>query len=263
MKAIAISAGLLAASGLILLSEASAQAASFSSFSFTTHKTGSNPRGDIRLDSVTVGGSTISNFSLVSHAEIIANPEFSGGNTGAASSDRGDQTHRDSLVEQGPIAEDPTNADVVASLGNLNLNSIIDTEDGGAATVDVFFDQPLSHFFFWERGKNSDLTVQALDRDRGLLASFKILREMWNDAGFKINTKEITDNQVVGSFGLKLEGATASILRLISTNESNGPDYKVVGEELQSVPEPATLAGIGVTAATLALVRRRKATKQA
>jgi len=133
----------------------SAQAFTFKTNYTTTDK--SQWKSDISLSSVEIGSKTYSNFSLVKDVNIIQNDLWTGGNTGAASSDRGDNA-------SGVQAENPTGSNLAASLGNLNLSNIIDTEDRGKFTLDLFFGKPVDNFLFFERGKNSKLQVQALNK---------------------------------------------------------------------------------------------------
>jgi hypothetical protein len=251
--------GLIAAGSTLLLANAPAQAFSFTT-NFTAAKTGKDlPKGDITLNSVKLSnGSIVDQFSLVNRAVILQNDAYRGGDTGAASSDRGDLAH-------GIKVEDPTNADVVKSLGNLNLNNIIDTEDTGSFKMNLFFDSPVTNLFFWERGQNSKLGLQAIDAAGNLLGNFLTLdSSKWDYAGFDINTTEIGSAQPVGSKGfnladLNVSGPIAGI-QLTSKRNYNGPDFKVVGSK--SVPEPATLAGLSLIGGAI-LTRRRKAAKQA
>ncbi|NJN85606.1 MAG: PEP-CTERM sorting domain-containing protein [Leptolyngbyaceae cyanobacterium SL_7_1] len=249
-KRISTVTGLLVSS-VLLLSETPVQAASFSPFSFQTNWSGFPPKGDILLESVVVDGETLSDFSFVTDATIISNDVFSGGNTGAASSDLGD----DATV--GLSVEDPSNADILGSLGNPYLSSIVDTEERGRAIVEVSFANPVSQFFFWERGMNSKLLVEALNDVGEVVASYLFDSKSSTYAGFDLDTKEIDSEQRVGSIGLLLEGATTQTLRLSSLGSSfNGPDYKVAAASTP-VPEPVTFAGLGLTAGMLILSRRR------
>jgi len=246
----------LAGAGLLsiglTLSSAPVQA-----FSFQTNLApGSNdPKGDIWLKSVTVGGTEVSNFSLVNNAKIIYNDAYKGGNTGAASSDRGDNA-------SGVKKEDATNASIVQSLGNLNLNNIIDGEDSGSFKINVSFEKAVSSLFFWERGMNSKLGVQALDAAGNLVGKYLILdSSKFNYAGYSIDTTEIVGAQRVGSLGvnladLGLSNAISSI-QLTSTSKFNGPDFKVVGGTA-AVPEPTTMAGVALASAGFAAARRRQ-----
>ncbi len=110
----------------------SAQAFSFQT-NFEYALTGTDaPEGDVWLRSVEFNDNIFSDFAFVNRANIIHNDPFTGGNTGAASSDMGPQ------ATVGRSVEDPTNEDIVASLGNNNLNSIIDGEDRGSFVIDVW-----------------------------------------------------------------------------------------------------------------------------
>jgi hypothetical protein len=177
-----------------------AMAASFTPFSFKTNVTASpindptgnllnDPTRDIRLDSVEFNGNTINNFELVKQAKILQNDTYSlddGSLLGVLHSGRGPNTLSDNLVEEGPSKPNPTAQDIVDSLGNLNLNSVLVTrENADKASIEVFFENPVNTFFFWERGGtpggavagDSDLLVEALDDSNAVVASYKILRQ--------------------------------------------------------------------------------------
>jgi hypothetical protein len=228
-------------------------AGSAHAFNFTTNFTGSNPKENIWLDSVTIGDEVISNFAVVDSANIVYNDPYDGGNTGAASADRGDKA-------SGIKAEDPTNANVVQTLGNLNLNNILDGEDSGTFTIDVTFDSLVDNLLFWERGQNSRLGVQALDDFGNVVGNFlKLDSKTWDYAGFRIDTTEIGGAQKVGSLGVSLAdlGVSGPIrsIRLTSEKGYRGPDFKVVGTA--AVPEPTMVLGLGLIAG-LGLVSRRR-----
>ncbi|MGG6295959.1 exosortase-dependent surface protein XDP2 [Leptolyngbya sp. AN02str] len=239
----------------LALGTAPAQAAgiTFSSFNFGTNFTGSDPKGNIMLNSVTTGDRTITNFHTVNSVNIIQNDLWTGGNTGAASADRGDN------ATIGVKAENPTNNNLAAALGNLNLTSIIDTEDDGSFTMDLFFDTAIDQFLFWERGMNSRLKVQAIGSGGSILAEYLLdsrsSAKQATNAGFNMNTTEVGE-QSVGALGLWLNGAKTNQLRLISQSNYNGADFKVVGA--QAVPEPATMAGTALALGALATARRKK-----
>ncbi len=258
IKRILTWAGLTAGTALTMFaSPAGAAGISFAPFSFSTNFTGSNPRGDIWLNSVTTSlGPTYSSFNLVSGANIISNDVWTGGNTGAASTDKG-------LNATSPFApnENPTGGEIAAYLGNLNLNNIIDTEDRGNFVIELLFNRKSDRFFFWERGMNSQLFVEALDDLGNVLSSYLLDSSTFNSAGFAIHTMEPNNLQAVGAQGLSLNGATSKRLRLTASGAAfNGPDFKVVA--VASVPEPATIAGT-VLAAGAAVAARRKRKVQA
>jgi len=256
IKRILTWAGLTAGTALATLASPDA-AFSLTPFSFSTNFTGSNPKGDIWLNSVTTGlGPTYSSFNLVSGANIIHNDVWTGGNTGAASTDKG-------LNATSPFApnENPTGGEIAAYLGNLNLNNIIDTEDRGSFVIELLFNRKSDRFFFWERGMNSKLFVEALDDLGNVLSSYLLDSSTFDYAGFAIHTMEPNNLQAVGAQGLKLDGVTSKRLRLTASGAAfNGPDFKVVA--VASVPEPATIAGT-VLAAGAAVAARRKRKAQA
>ncbi|NJR69404.1 MAG: PEP-CTERM sorting domain-containing protein [Synechococcales cyanobacterium CRU_2_2] len=247
--------GSLVAAGLVICA-APAQAAGFSQFTFSTAATGTaNPKGDIMLQSVTKSNGThLNSFNLVTGALIQANTATTGTQQGPGSTDHGDDA-------SGTAVELPNEAQIVASLGNLNLNNIIDTEDSrGKSIFDVVFDKPVNSFFFWERGMNSDLHVEALDSLGNVIAgtAFEITRDLWQSAGYKIDTTEIGGAQNVGSYGLKF-GQNVAGLRLSSFGAAdNGPDYKVVAAK---TPEASSMAALGLIAGSLVLAKRRQAAK--
>ncbi|RUS93150.1 hypothetical protein DSM106972_097020 [Dulcicalothrix desertica PCC 7102] len=254
-KHISAFAGLITAS-VLAVSVSPAQA-----FTFTTNSTyNNNPKEDIFLKSVKLtDGTVINDFALVNKAKIVQNDIYTGGNSGAASSEKGDNA-------QGINVEDPTNQNLVTSLGNLNLNNIIDDEDTGSFKINLGFNKALDKLFFFERGMNSDLSVQALDTNGNLIGNLLTLSR--NDskyAGYSIDTTEIDGAQEVGSWGVSLAdlGVSSPISRIQLTSQAsfNGPDFKVVGAVAKSTPEPTSLVSIGLVSGIVALLKRRKIAK--
>jgi hypothetical protein len=268
-----------------------AQAVTFVPFSFTTNVTASpptdpasgllnDPTKDILLDSVVFGGNTTNVFEVVTGARILQNDTYNlpdGTTYGILNSGRGPNTVSDPLTGEGPSNPVQSGADIDGSLGNLNLNSLVVTrESAPLASFEVSFDNPVSSFFFWERGGtaggsvagDSDLLVEALSEDGNtVLASYKILRENYTQAGYNISTivEPILNNGPfnIGSIGLRLDRGTTRRLRLTSSNNNlgatggdNGPDVKVVAASV-AVPEPTTMIGT-LLAGGLGLALRRK-----
>ena len=243
-----------AASAVLLAAAGSANA-----FTFTTEYSGSAGKGDAFLESVTLeSGEVVTDFSYISGASVVYNDEYSGGNTGAASADKGDE------ATTGFAKEDLTAAELAANLGTNNLNNIVDTEDDGSFQLDLSFSKAMDNLLIWERGMNSDLGIQALDSAGNLIGSYlKIDRSQWTYAGFGIDTTEIGNTQKVGSFGvnfvsdLGVDGPVSRV-RFFSESQFNGPDWKFVGTDVErpsQVPEPGLLLGLGLLSG-LAAVKR-------
>ncbi|WP_013334386.1 exosortase-dependent surface protein XDP2 [Gloeothece verrucosa] len=257
-----------------------ASAAIFTPFSFNTHVTATpasdpnsgllnDPTRDVRLDSVEFQGTTVTNFELVNKATILQNDTYTladGTVAGVLHVGRGPNTANDPLITEGPSKINPTATDIVETLGNLNLNSILVTrENADRASIEVSFANPVNTFFFWERGGtaggpiagDSDLLVEALSDDYStVLASYKILRSNYTKANYNISTQvfPVLNNGPfnIGSIGIRLGGITTKTLRLTSANNNglrldiprdNGPDFKVLAANVP-VPEPMTLLGV-------------------
>ncbi|NER78364.1 MAG: PEP-CTERM sorting domain-containing protein [Leptolyngbya sp. SIO1D8] len=273
-----IALALTLTAGTLLTLSSSAHAFLFETNDFDTNPLSrSDAEHDIFLESIKVldndGGilETITDFSYVQSAEIVHNDEFTGGNSGAASTDTGDQ------ATTGTQVENATAADIAENLGNNNLNNIIDTEDKGSFEIDLHFDKVIDNLLVWERGNdrdtwgagNSDLAIQALDGDGNLIGNYlKISRDQWKNAGFYIDTKEIGRSQEVGSLGVNIaqdlgvEDGVMS-LRFFSESSFNGPDWKFVGTDavrgdVADVPEPAFILGLGALGSALMMRKRSR-----
>ncbi len=266
LKSGLVAVGLISA--VVAIAPQANAASPFTGFNFTTQVTGTpmgsglDPKKDIMLQSVKIGSQTIGNFELVKTANIIQNTITvpTPGEHGPASSDHGDLVATSGscpLVDAGA-----TGADIAGSLGNRNLNCIVDTEDNiGTSIIDVFFapNKLANTFFFFERGMNSDIEVQGIDINNVVSPAFKISYKDWANAGYKIDTTEITKGaQTVGSYGLSSAKTRFKGLRLSSRMGFNGPDFKVVATQ---VPEPASMLGLGIVSSAAVLLRRRKATQ--
>ena len=249
------------ATGALLPLSSNANAQSFGFDFDATYSVNNAPTGDILLESVKIGNEIIDDFSYVSTVEIVANDPFAGGNTGAASADTGDN------ATGGVRAQDATAEDIATNLGTNNLNHIIDTEDNGSFIIDLKFDKVIDNLLIWERGMNSDLAIQAVDANGDLIGTRLLIEEeMWFDAGYAIDTSEITNGaQDVGSLGINIfadlgvESASVDTIRFISQSEFNGPDWKFVGtDSARDVPEPALALGLGIFGGVMALKKRAK-----
>ncbi|WP_414576018.1 exosortase-dependent surface protein XDP2 [Anabaena sp. CCY 9402-a] len=266
-------------SAVVALSAALAMSSTAKAASFITNFTPNpaNPQEDIFLTSIEQGGETLlpfTNLLLINDARINFNtPKTLVLNSGAASTDRGE-------LATNPLGfapnEDPTAAEIAAYLGNYNLNNIVDSEDTGEFDIDVFFEAPvisdsrgLDSFFFYERGLNSDIQLQAIDTNGNLVGnSYTITRNLWTLTGYRIDTTEVPGAQPVGSWGVSYadlglgSDVVLSGLKLISETSFNGADFKVFATASFCcgpipIPEPTTIIGLGAVAG-LTLVRRRQ-----
>lgn len=245
--------------GTVLVLSNSAQAASFT----TNFNQNNDPKADIILKSITQDNKEISNFSFVKSANILSNtPRTDDPNSGAASTDKGDNATAPTLPE-----EAPRDIEIARFLGNNNLNNIVDTENSGSFKINLSFDNliqqdntGLDSLFFWERGMNSDLGIQAIDNTGNVIGQFlKLSRDSSNYANFTIDTMEIDSAQRVGSWGVSLKqlGVTSLAgIQVTANDKYNGPDFKVIARTA-AVPEPGTVVGLGVVAG-LAFLRRRQ-----
>jgi hypothetical protein len=239
----------------------SAQAASFTT-NYTA--TGSDPaKGDIWLNSIELNGKLITDFSFVTGGKINQNDQWTGGNSGAASADIGDNTTPPGVKE-----EDLSEASLLANLGNNNLNNIIDTEDSGKFEIDLSFSKAIDNILLWERGMNSKIGVQALDTAGNLIGNFLELNSNnWNYAGYNIDTKEIGGSQTVGSLAVSLAdlGLTDAISSIRVTSKGaayNGPDWKVMGTAA-AVPEPGAVGGLVALGLLGTIAKRKRSIKNA
>lgn len=224
--------------------------------------------GDVRLDGVSFNGGTLTQSGLqtVADTRIVLDDGIDvarGGHNLAAG--RGINSVGDGWVGEGQATITPASADLQGALANYNLSSIIVTrEAAGLAIVDVSFAKPTDTFFLWERGANSDLLVEALDDNGGVIGSYTVLRQNYANTGIVITTDNgsfLNNGQALGSIGFRTD-ALVSHLRLASFNTDvlnyNGPDYKILASA-QPVPEPASwalvLGGLGIVGR---LAARRK-----
>jgi PEP-CTERM motif len=261
-----LSVGITLAIGSAFSITSAAQAASLINFDTTVSYPGTpspcvlgavNAKCDIKLDSVTIDGKTVLADKLykVTEANLIVNSNAL--TIGGVSADRGDNASgnpQESLLPGDPAA----NSKIVEFLGGskpfFNMNNILDTEDNGSFVLDLVFDagKAFNTVLFWERGMNSDIKVQALTKTGW--ETQLVTRNDWQSAGYSIDTTEIGGAQRVGAKGVQFSSDVLGV-RLISKTGFNGPDFKLAATK---VPEPATVASLGLVAGAMALSRRAR-----
>jgi hypothetical protein len=151
--------------------------------------------------------------------------------------------------------------------GYKNMSYIIDGEDNGAWTLDLFF-APGQHLdsdatdstlelSILERGGNSDMNVYGIGPGNSLTPALFVSRANMGATGWSLDTLEIGGNQNVTAVGISLDDSWDGLvgIRIEAKNGFNGPDLVAVGAAA-TVPSPAPLAVGLVSAATL--LRRRR-----
>jgi hypothetical protein len=152
-------------------------------------------------------------------------------------------------VNEGPLsgADGATNTDLVATFASRNLNSInCNRKRKDFEIFTISFPEPTDTFFIIERGRDSDIHLEAL-HDENVVAIWDFAwplvdgRRPWPDtcyAGLDIVTyarfpgwsADPIRAQRVGAIGIRLAGGVADTLRFtVNAIPDFGPDFKVFG----------------------------------
>ncbi|QOJ00071.1 MAG: hypothetical protein HRU70_06045 [Phycisphaeraceae bacterium] len=152
--------------------------------------------------------------------------------------------------------------------GYKNMSYIIDGEDNGSWTLDLFFAAGIRlnaddradtvEIALLERGGNSDLRIIGIRADGSLTDPVMMLRGNTAQAGWTLDTLEIGGAQQVHGLGISLDSSWQDIVgfRFEARNGMNGPDLVAVGVTNNLVPTPGALALAGLGG--LMLGRRRR-----
>jgi hypothetical protein len=168
-----------------------------------------------------------------------------------------------------PFASEGAGAGTLADVfgpfsgGYKNMSYLIDGEDNGAWTLDLFLaglvlsadaDASTVELAIVERGLNSDISVRGIRADHSLTEAFLVTRGSFASAGWSLNSLEIGGAQAVGAVGLSLDASWTNLVgfRFEAASGMNGPD--LVGVAVVPAPGSAALMGLG----GLLAVRRRR-----
>jgi hypothetical protein len=204
--------------------------------------------------------------------------DFGGGNDYALNPDRGDKATAYAGESNGQKSGTLKEVFGQSNLGYLldgeaNVTWDLDLMYGNGSYIEVDGNSNSPELLMLERGRNSSMNVQAILANGALSNVF--LLDFHSGAGqsgaadYKLDTMEIAGQQQVGGIGLGLDAFGLQTGTRIygykfsvsgqPDNPFDGPDFIgfVAGKTAPTpVPEPATMAVLGLGAA--ALLRRRK-----
>lgn len=160
-------------------------------------------------------------------------------------------------------------SDVFGSpLGYKNMSWIIDGEDSGGYTIDLYYgpgkwinsdnDNNTMEISVLERGGNSDFNVYGIKADGSYTSAIFVSRSQTARVGWTLDTLEIGGAQQVHGVGISFDDSWDHLIgvRIEAKSNFNGPDIVAVGSTC-AVPTPGSL-GVLAAGATLGLRRRRK-----
>ncbi len=208
-------------------------------------------------------GSLTNNLGTYGWTDAVAR-DMGGSNTITGNPDRADGA----TSFGGEGGGTGTLAEVFGSFGGYkNMSWIVDGEDNGAWTLDLFLtagqwldadgDSGSVELAILERGGNSDLSIRGIRGDGSLTGAISMLRGSTGNTGWSLDTLEIDGNQQVKGVGISLDASWQNIVgfRFEAANGMNGPDLVGVGITNSLVPSPGALALLG---AAMIIGRRRR-----
>jgi hypothetical protein len=209
-------------------------------------------------------GQLINNVGTYGWTDLITRDMNTGGNAFSANPDRADGSS--AMPNEG--AGKGTLRDVFGGFnGYKNMSWIIDGEDAGAYTLDLFYgagkflnsdgDSSTMELSVLERGGNSDFRVFGIFADGSLTSGILINRSQTARVGWTLDTLEIGGAQQVHGVGISFDDSWDGLvgIRIQTTSAFNGPDIVAVGSGV-AVPTPGSIALLGLGA--LAVGRRKR-----
>jgi hypothetical protein len=209
-------------------------------------------------------GQLTNNVGTYGWADPISRDMGTAGNSISANPDRADNASH----MGGEGAGTGTLRDVFGEFnGYKNMSWIIDGEDAGSYTLDLFYDagsylnadadDSTMEISVLERGGNSDFKVYGIYADGSLTSGIFVNRNQTARVGWTLNTLEIGSAQQVHGVGISFDDSWDGLVgvRIQTTSRYNGPDLVAVGSAA-AVPTPGVAAVMGV--AGLVAGRRRR-----
>ena len=210
-------------------------------------------------------GRLINNIGSYGWTDLVPRDMGTSGNSVSGNPDRADSASL--MTSEG--AGKGTLRDVFGSdLGYKNMSWIIDGEDSGAYTIDLYYgpgrwinsdnDASTMELSVLERGGNSDFNVYGIKQDGTRTAAIFVSRSQTARVGWTLDTLEIGGSQQVHGVGISFDDSWDHLIgvRIESRTNFNGPDIVAVGS-VCAVPTPGSL-GVLATGTVVGLRRRRR-----
>lgn len=209
-------------------------------------------------------GSLTNNVGTYGWNDLLRRDMNTSGNAYSANPDRADNS---SLMPAEGLGKGSLR-DVFGSFnGYKNMSWIIDGEDAGSYTLDLFYgagmhldsdaDASTAELTVLERGGNSDFKVYGIRADHSVTSSITISRSQMRNTGWTLDTLEIGGAQQVTAVGISFDSSWDDLIgvRIQATSNFNGPDIVAVGSGM-AVPAPGALGVLGL--GSLAALRRKR-----
>jgi hypothetical protein len=198
-------------------------------------------------------GRLVNNIGTYGWTDPISRDMNTAGNAISANPDRADNA---SLMP-GEGSSTGTLRDVFGPFnGYKNMSWIIDGEDAGSYTMDLFYgagkfinsdaDDTTMEISVLERGGNSDFKVFGIYADGSLTSGIFVNRNQTARVGWTLDTLEIGSAQQVHGVGISFDDSWDGLVgvRIQTTSRYNGPDIVAVGS-VAAVPTPGVAAVLG------------------